>query len=137
MQIIATPVTHRRRENADPCWLFPIEIIKNCAAHQIIADVFLDILAYSLKQRMSRRDPFRQGLLLQMLFVENHLSVFPTESPKLGLQPFADRPQVSWHPTDAKHIPPALRLRHGDPGKRRRLKEEILDHLRHESPLTC
>ena len=62
-----------------PRGLVPIQIEKHRAAREIIADVFLDILADSLKQRMSRRYPLSGRLLFQILFIEDDLFVFSAQ----------------------------------------------------------
>lgn len=51
MQVIAPPVAYGRRENADTCRLFTIQIVKNRATYEIIADVFMNVFSNNLKQR--------------------------------------------------------------------------------------
>ena len=85
---------------------------------------------------MARSHPFRCGVFRQERLIKDYLLVLLSQFAILPFLLLAYRPEGSWNlSTSAVYVRGLFNFFHGYAGQRRSLEEEVLYHLRNQTPL--
>src|SRR5687767_4335967 len=104
MKRVTAAILDRRGKRIEPVRNGGLEIPEEGAAPKILRDTVVNVGSDGLEKWVPRGNPFQCWVIAKDLLVEHHALILAPKPTKSRLEPFTDRGECFWHPSNLVHV---------------------------------